>query len=604
MKKFLVFSFAVFVFVAQAQNKFEIDLRQCSSDVLTVSYSLTAAPASDQVRFYFPATVPGTYSTLNYGRFIKSFQALDEGGKALPVKKEGTTAYSITGAKGLSRIIYTVEDIMDQSVKKDPIFQPASTNFDCNKNFFLNNGAIFGFIEGEEGKPLVIDIKKPETLYGASSLPLVASSPESQRFTARDYHQLVDCPIMFSKPDTAQFYVNTTKVTISVFDVQGKPRARQFYQALKRDMEAIAAVLPALPVEDYTFIIFVDDHRELGKAINGKMGFFKKLRLAMEYRNFGVGALEHGNSSTYYLADLGDVNIPEASLENQLTEAAIHEFMHIVTPLGLHSQLLGNFNYISPKMSKHLWLYEGVTEYLAKYIKYKGGVYDEAEFLSTMSKKFAEGVKFPVTEMSFTEMSANVLEKKYYDQYLQVYDRGAALAMLLDGEIRRLTQGQKTLLDVVLVLNARYGAEKSFDEDSFFDEFSAEVHPELRKFFSNYVEGKNVWQPSAQLAGMGYEYHEKLSERGALNPFSPTENDIKRKSMGMQIKITEVGVGEWAGLKKGDVVRYSDYARVFAGTLPEGTIVRMPVERGGSAIELPITVKYGDKSRTHVLVKK
>jgi len=603
MKKFLVLLQLVVV-TCYAQNKFAIDLTECGSDEVQVVFMLAQPPEKDVIRFSFPATVPGTYATLDYGRFVKSFVARDASGAALTVKKEGHNTFVITGANKLKELAYQVEDVMDQILKKNPIFQPASTNFECGRNFFLNNGGIFGFIEGEANEPVLIEVKKPGELYGATSLPLLTAQPNQQVYKARNYHQLIDCPIMFSKPDTAVFYVNTTRVTISVFDVRGTLRARQFYAALERDMKAVAKVLPALPVTDYTFIIYVDDHRELGNALNGQMGFFKKVKLAMKYRNFGVGALEHGNSSTYYLADLGDdVKVPGMSLESQLADAAIHEFMHIITPLGLHSQYLGEFDYIRPVMSKHLWLYEGVTEYFAQYVKFKGGVYTEEEFLKAMGKKFAAGSKFPVKDMSFTEMSANVLDKKYHDQYLQVYDRGAALAMLLDGEIRRLTGGQKTLLDVVLTLNARYGAEKSFDENNFFDEFTKEVDPALRHFFATYIEGRNPWQPNDQLKGMHLVYYEQLVDRGPLSPIDPEQNDIKRQITGLQLRIKEAGKNEWAGLQKGDVINYADYQRAYASNAAEGTVIKLPVQRNGKPIELSIPVKYGEMKQLHVLRK-
>lgn len=608
MKTPLISAFLLLWLGSSAQSKFEIDLNLCPKDELEVRYTFDKNPESDTLRFSFPATVPGTYDTQDYGRFITQFAAYNLDGKKMKVTKEGNNTWVIYNAKVLKHLTYSVEDVMDKKVKEHPIFQPASTHFIANKNFLFNNGGIFGFVEGKENEPLLIDIKKPKHLFGATSLPMISSSEIHQNFKARNYHQLIDCPMMFSEPDTAQFFVNSTKVTISVFDVQGKKRAKHFYQALKRDMEAIAKTLPALPVDNYTFIIFVDDLRELGKVLTGKkIGLLKKIKLALKYRNLGIGALEHGNSSSYYLGDFGDnIDLEEISLDGQLTGAAIHEFMHIITPLGLHSQYIGNFNYTHPVMSKHLWLYEGITEYFAHYVKFKGGVYTEDEFLKAMSEKFSSGVSFPVTEMSFTEMSAHVLEKKYHEHYGQVYQRGAALGMLLDGEIRKLSNGSKTLLDVVLELNSKYGAEKSFDEEKFFDEFTAAVHPDLRPFFTTYIEGKNQWKPNDQLGGMNVVYYDTLIEKGALSPLSPNENDVKIKMVngGLIIKIESTGAAEWAGLQAGDMVEFTEYRKVFTDKITEGSTVKLPIYRKGKKSELDIKVKFGPKKKAHVLRKK
>jgi predicted metalloprotease with PDZ domain len=568
--------------------------------------TLSKAPQSDQVTYSFPATVPGTYDTQDFGRFVLSMNAKTADGKNLKVKKQGNNSFIISDAKKLKYLEYTLEDIMDRKVKKHPIFDPVATNFEEGKNFLFNNGGIFGFFEGEEADPIEIKIVKPSQLYGSTSLPQTLSNSGQQHFKANSYHQLIDCPIMFSVPDTAQFNVGKTKVTISVFDVNGVPRAKHFYEVLKRDMQAIDDFLPDLPVDNYTFIIYVDELKEIGQAMTGKMGLIKKIKLALKFRNLGLGALEHGNSSTYYLADFGEAlsDVKALSLDNQLSGAAIHEFMHILTPLGLHSQHIGNFNYTNPVMCKHLWLYEGVTEYFANLIKYKGGVISPKEYLEAMEAKLVQGLDFPITEMSFTEMSSNVLEEKYHEHYGQVYQRGAVLAMLLDAEIQRLTSGKKSLIDVMLTLNARYGANKSFDESTFIAELVNEVHPDLQNFFTQYVEGKNQWQPNDQLNYIGITYHDSLQEQDMLSIF--TDNDVEHKANGIGIEqvITKVGPNEWAGLQVGDIINISDYREAFEPNgvkLKEGELAKLRVKRGKELVTLDIKAKYGLKTVKHAL---
>ena len=591
-----------------SQHLYEIDLNKIEKDVLPVKMTLSKAPQTNQVTYSFPATVPGTYDTQDFGRFVLSMNAKTADGKNLKIKKQGNNSFIISDAKKLKYLEYRLEDIMDRKVKKHPIFDPVATNFEEGKHFLFNNGGIFGFFEGEEADPIEIKISKPSQLYGSTSLPQIQSNNGQQHFKANSYHQLIDCPIMFSVPDTAQFYVGKTKVTISVFDVNGVPRAKHFYDVLKRDMQAIDDFLPDLPVDNYTFIVFVDDLKEIGQAMSGKLGLIKKIKLALKFRNLGLGALEHGNSSTYYLADFGGAlsDVKELSLDNQLSGAAIHEFMHILTPLGLHSERIGNFNYTNPMMSKHLWLYEGVTEYFANLIKYKGGVISPDEYLKEMEAKLAQGLDFPVSEMSFTEMSEHVLEEKFHKHYGQVYMRGAVLAMLLDAEIQRLTSGQKSLIDVMLLLNARYGANRSFDEQTFIAELVKEVHPDLQQFFSNYIEGKNQWKPNDQLNYVGISYYDSLQESVLLSPFNAKDNDITLKAIGIGLEqhVVETGPNEWAGLKKGDIINLNDYRSAIEPNgqkLKEGEIAKLKVKRNNEVIILDVFVKYGMKEKKHVL---
>jgi predicted metalloprotease with PDZ domain len=308
------------------------------------------------------------------------------------------------------------------------------------------------------------------------------------------------------------------------------------------------------------------------------------------------------------LADFGGAlsDVKELSLDNQLSGAAIHEFMHILTPLGLHSERIGNFNYTNPLMSKHLWLYEGVTEYFANLIKYKGGVISPDDYLKEMEAKLTQGLDFPVSDMSFTEMSEHVLEEKFHQHYGQVYQRGAVLAMLLDAEIQRLTGGKKSLIDVMLVLHERYGANKSFDEQTFIAEMVKEVHPDLQQFFSTYIEGKNQWKPNDQLNSIGIKYHETLQEPVMLSPLIEKDNDVKFKAIGIGLErlVVKVGPNEWAGLKPGDIINVNDYREAFEPNgqkRKEGEIAKLKVTRNKELITLDIKVKYGMRETKNTL---
>jgi predicted metalloprotease with PDZ domain len=73
MKKVTLALLLVYVTSAvSAQHLYEIDLNKIEKDVLPVKMTLSKAPQSDQVTYSFPATVPGTYDTQDFGRFVLS----------------------------------------------------------------------------------------------------------------------------------------------------------------------------------------------------------------------------------------------------------------------------------------------------------------------------------------------------------------------------------------------------------------------------------------------------------------------------------------------------------------------------------------------------
>jgi predicted metalloprotease with PDZ domain len=607
---FLIITLFVANMAVQAQQyTYTVDALNIVNDQIKVE-GITPAVSANTIVYHFPKVIPGTYAIEDYGKYIDDFKAFAKDGSKLSVSKEGDNDFVISDASKLYSITYLVNDAMDSKVKKNKIFEPASTNIEINSNVVMNNAGFFGYLEGTENTKHIINIKKPTQFFGATSLPQTSFASNLQVFTAASYHQLLDCPILLAKPDTAQFYVNNTLVTIACFDKGGKPRAQYFYNELKRDMKGVAKFLPVLPVSNYTFLVYVDDFVKWGPIIDGRRNprITEIIPLIRKFSKLGVGALEHGNSSFYYLANFGDtMQTKDMNVADQMTGAAIHEFMHIVTPLGLHSQHIGNFNYAKPIMSKHLWLYEGCTEYFAQLIKLQAGIYTKEKFLQEMSGKIKSAETYPYETMSFTTMSENCLEKQYNKEYVHVYDRGAVYAMILDARIIKLTNGKKTLKDVILGFNKKYGATKSFEEEDLFKEFVAEVGPGLQSFFDDYISGYLDYRLAEELAPIGIMYQAEARINAPRNPINDSLNDVTLKggilSLGNK-KVKKIGEKEWAGLMKGDKIAATTYNETFKPEgkyVAEGETVLYKIKRKGKEFLLPIKVQYAMKTTYHYL---
>ena len=413
--------------------------------------------------------------------------------------------------------------------------------------------------------------------------------------SARNYHALIDNPIVVAPADTAGFWVNNTRVTIACIDFRGKKHAAHFKSLLEADLQAVAQFMPVLPVDNYTFLITVADFTEVGQAIQdaqaGNIKPLALLRALLRMRGQGLGALEHNTSSLYFLGDFG-VDLPDLNLDGQLASSAVHEFMHIVTPLGLHAPAIHDFNYANPSMSQHLWLYEGVTEYFSHLIRLQGGRVTVDEFLAEMQGKIRSGERFPFEKMSFAEMSTNVLEKGYKEQYGHVYDRGAVLAWLLDAEIRRLTNDARSLRDVVLDLHAQYGPNRPFDEAGFYDAFAAASHPEMRSFFSQYIEGRQALPYAQMLAPLGVTYRDTVEVWKTVSPLDRRENDLRLEPgvRGGLRTVKKVGKDEWAGLQPGDVVDSGKLIEAL-GKAAAGEVLTFNVVRAGQPAVLSVPVR-------------
>ena len=558
----------------------------------------------DTVVYHFPKTIPGTYKELDYGEMVTTIEPKDSKGYLLSYKKAGKNTFIIKNASDLSSINYWIDDTWDHSKAKKRIWPMAGTNIEESQNFVINAPGWFGFFEGLEYRPVQLTITRPSEMKSFSALPVMFEIGQSVTYEARDYHHLIDCPIMISRPDTSTFTVNNSKVFIEAYHENGSTGyARLIKNDIQPIMEAVANFTDVLPVEEYHFILYIKDGKPFIEKMRSKdVGIGTKIYAYRKNKSlFWGGALEHGNSSFYVLPDYGDT-----TFISTIKRIALHEFMHIFTPLSLHSEHIGSFNYVRPEMSKHLWLYEGVTEYFANLILLQSGMISKREFFgSRMRNKIVAAEKYPERKIPFTEMSRNVFKKKYGKHYLQVYQRGAVLGLLLDIEIIRLTNGKKTLKDIILELVDKYGATKPFDEEDFFDEFTARVHPDLRYWFADYVEGTVPLNLKDGLDQIGVLYSEKGSHQVPKRILKDYGTKTYLLSAGKYRKIKKVGSADPIGLKIGDSVNveildslfFDDYGYPYE----EGRKVKIGVKRDGISLSLPYNIEHKKTRYRHRL---
>ena len=157
----------------------------------------------------------------------------------------------------------------------------------------------------------------------------------------------------------------------------------------------------------------------------------------LQYFGGMMGALEHHTSTTVVFVD----QMQPEELTQSLVDVVSHEFFHTLTPLNIHSEEIHNFEYNTPLMSKHLWMYEGTTEYFANLFQINQGLIDEQNFYNRILEKLNYSKRYD-DKMSFTEMSSKI-DEPYQTNYGNVYQKGALINMCLDIIIRENSNGEK-----------------------------------------------------------------------------------------------------------------------------------------------------------------
>jgi predicted metalloprotease with PDZ domain len=549
---------------AQNSYRYKVDINSAPGDELKIEL-LTPKIITKEIVFHLPKIVPGTYVNSDFGKFVHDLKAFDKSGKELvTVLLPDSNSWKISDARKLYKIEYQVEDTWDTK-KKHNVYEMAGTNFEEGKNFVLNTFALFGYFDGMKKNPFEIEILKPGNLYASTPLVPIKANATSDLFRCNNVDLLYDSPIMYCVPDTTTVRIGNTDVLISLYSPKKLVTSKYIAENIRGLLEAAKTYLGgSLPVKRYAFLYYFNSEQPTVQ---------------------GQGALEHSYSSFYSM-----IEAPEKKIAQNVVGISSHEFFHIVTPLNICSKEVREFNFNQTVLSKHLWLYEGSTEYDAHHAQVTQGLITLDEYLDVLQRKINSSRagsfndSLPLTEMSLQSAG------KYADQFLNIYFKGALVSACLDILLNKLSNGKSGLRKLKHDLYLKYGPVKYFKDAELFDEIAKLTYPEIRLFFSKYVEGNTPipYEDFFKLVGMKYSPKKETMAftTGGFRFFS----DGSTKPIVISNVSNLNVVGNKMGYKKGDEIvsingrpvnstSFTQVTKDVYSEIKEGDLLSMIVKR-------------------------
>ncbi len=447
-----------------------IDLTQTKEDKVPVIIN-PGRFTQDSVTYFLPKVVQGTYAVSDFGKFVDGFKAFDYEGNEIVAKKLDTNSWLISNAKQLDKITYMVNDTYDiENTDIGTPFSPSGTNIEPD-NYVLNLHGFIGYFDVLKNNQYALDVTAPTKMKRTSALQKVGAetsedgSVTTDKYLASRYFEITDNPMMYGNLDVEEFEVGDIKIVLSVYSPNGVHTAAKIKETVFKMMKGQKAYLG---------------------DINSTPRYDIYLYLAPSTQEAptGFGALEHHTSTVVVLPE----QIGEDALASAMIDVVSHEFFHIVTPLSVHSEDVHYFDYDAPTFSKHLWMYEGVTEYFATLFQVNQGLVEDQEFYDKIMGKIQSANGFDDT-MSFTEMSEKILDQPYASNYVNVYEKGALIGMCMDILMRKESSGNRGILSLMKELSLKYGKNKPFEDDKIIDEIIAMTYPSIGEFLKTHVEG-------------------------------------------------------------------------------------------------------------------
>ena len=556
---------------ANQQVTFDVDITHPLDDLFHITVQ-TRNLAPENGIYNLASTAPGTYSILDFGRFVDSFKAFDSEGKEIPVEHISTNKWKITDPSRLALLRYDIEDSFDAKVKENPVAPMCGSGIDTNYAAF-NTFSILGYFEGLQASPVRMKIHYDP----AWSIATAMDVDRDGYYVAETFDRLADSPVLSGKLTSAETKVNDMNVGVYVHAFDTTLSATKILSLANDVLQSGGAFAGSSPVPYYKFLFVLLDGPTFQR-----------------YGLTSAGALEHSYSSIYVLP---------MSLQGltQLRSTMAHEFMHILTPLNLHSEIIQTFNFAVPTPSKHIWLYEGVTEWESDIMQLRYGLMTTEEFLKELTNKLNVNDNFD-KQMSLTEMAKTVYSGKGNAQFSNVYNRGAATATMLDIRLLELSHGTRGLREVFLDLLKQYGKNRPFPEEKFFDILTKETYPAIGEFIRDYIEGAKPLPAQEYMAKLGFRYVAEKPAEGnqpfigvalrlnenrqiavssveeAAKPFGFREGDVLLKLLGTELTLQNARqlIGSIASMKVGDpyevVVRRNGQEITLQGKLIQRTV--------------------------------
>ena len=390
---------------------------------------------------------PGAYEIDNFARNVQNFSA-EESGTALLDKVDPDTWR--VRPSGVGQVTVKFDYLADSLDNANTWARP---------DFVLLNGTnLFPYAEGRG-----YDFPSSVTVNTEAGWKVVTGmTPAGQRrYSASNYHDLVDMPFFVGQFDVDSAQISGTWVRFATYpsgSVTGGPRVAA-WTALKLVIPVEVKVFGEVPWSTYTVMQIIDP-------------------------SYGGGSgLEHQNSHV-------DVLGPGMAGSPVMPSLYAHEIFHAWNVKRLRPSDLWPYRYDGPQPTTLLWISEGITDYYADLAEVRGGIVDAKGFYDLTSEKMSDVEVLPPTALEDASLSTWI-HPRDGTEYVY-YPKGSLAGLLIDIMIRDASDNKSSLDGVMRTLyNAAYKNGRGFTSDEWWATVTKAANGKsFRDFYARFIDGR------------------------------------------------------------------------------------------------------------------
>ncbi|MGH9943364.1 MAG: M61 family metallopeptidase [Pyrinomonadaceae bacterium] len=450
-----------------------------------------------QLDLVMPVWTPGSYLVREFERHVQDFAAEAAGGRAVQWRKVNKNTWRVDA--GTAREVKATYRVYANELT-------VRTNELNDRHAFWNNAALLMYPEGQLNAPSTLRVVPFGDWKVATGLP--SAGGRENTFRAENFDILYDSPVEVAAFRTMTFEVRGVPHRI-VIDGEGNYDPERLRRDVQKIAEACVQMMGDVPYRDYLFIYHL--------------------------RAAGGGGLEHLNSTAIIFNRYGFR--PEATYRGFLSLTA-HEFFHLWNVKRIKPDVLGPFDYTQENYTKLLWVAEGVTNYYENLLLRRAGLVTDKEYLDLLAREIQNVQNVPGRRVLSLEEASFDAWIKYYRQdensvnsQISYYDKGGLVGMLLDLEIRKRSNGAKSLDDVLRFLYEEFAKKgRNFTPEDFQRVSEQMAGASLAQFFDANVRGTAELDYNAGLNALGLQ----LSTTGAAG--DPAKRPAPRSYLGANLR--------------------------------------------------------------------